>query len=250
MLDKENNFENDNLENDTEKEQMLDTNEASDEENHIEEASISDESAENAEDEYGDTEVIAENTPKRSRASSVIDYVEIFVFAICFVIIIFSFFTRLCKVVGPSMENTLFEGETLIVTNLGHEPKRGDIVVFHQTGEGDMALNEPIVKRVVAVGGETIDIDFDTWTVTITDKDGNTFVYDEPYMYLDKSSPLLTSAHEYPYEVPEGHLFVMGDNRNHSSDSRGNAIGLVDERRILGRVILRVSPLSKFGKVE
>ncbi|MBO5415737.1 MAG: signal peptidase I [Clostridia bacterium] len=248
MLDNENNFENEKLEADEQTQESVDADESESEILGGEEP-ITEESVEgcDAETSEGGEAVIA---PKRSRAASVIDYVEIFVLAICFVIIIFSFFTRLCKVVGPSMENTLFEGETLIVTNLAYEPERGDIIVFHQTGEGDAALNEPIVKRVIAVGGETVNIDFETWTVTITDKDGNTFVYDEPYMYLDKSAPLLTSAHEYPYEVPEGSLFVMGDNRNHSADSRGTSIGLVDERRVLGKVVLRVSPFSKFGKVE
>lgn len=193
------------------------------------------------------SEILNKNLPKKtSVVSSVIDYAEIFVFAICVVILIFSFVFRLCIVVGPSMENTLFEKELLIVSDIGYEPQRGDIVVFHQTGY----LNEPVVKRVIAVGGETIDIDFYTWTVTITDKDGTTFVYEEPYMYLDESVARVTSAYDFPYYVPEGSLFVMGDNRNHSSDSRGTLIGLVDERRLLGKVILRVTPFDKFGAVE
>ena len=183
---------------------------------------------------------------KRAVFSSVIEYAEIFVFAIAFVILIFSFVFRLCVVRGPSMEKTLVEDQLLIVSDIGYEPKRGDIIVFHQTGY----LNEPVVKRVIAVGGETIDIDFHTWTVTITDKDGNTFVYEEPYMYLDESVPRVTSSLKFPYEVPEGSLFVMGDNRNHSSDSRGTMIGLVDKRRVLGKVLIRVAPFDKFGKVE
>ncbi len=183
---------------------------------------------------------------KNSVIFSVIDYAEIFVFAIAAVILIFSFIFRLCIVKGPSMENTLFENELLVVSDVAYKPERGDIVVFHQTG----SLNEPVVKRVIAVGGETININFDTWTVTITDRDGNTFVHNEPYMYLDPSVPDLLSDYQYPYRVPEGSLFVMGDNRRHSSDSRGFAIGVVDERRLLGKVILRVTPFDKFGKVE
>lgn len=243
MLDNENKFESDSTEN-------IDKNVSEEINEEINQEAL--DSTDNVVSlETGDVCVAPSPAPKkRSASASVIDYVEIFVFAICFVILIFSFCTRLCKVVGPSMENTLFEGETLIVTNLGYKPERGDIIVFHQTGSGVGALNEPIVKRVIAVGGETIDIDFNTWTVTITDKNGKSFVYEEPYMYLDKDAFLLTSAYNYPYEIPEGKIFVMGDNRNHSADSRGPAVGLVDERRILGKVILRVSPFSKFGKVD
>ena len=183
---------------------------------------------------------------KHSAISAVLDYSEIFVFSIAFVVILFSFFFRICNVDGPSMEKTLLHGETLLVSDIGYKPERGDIIVFHQTG----ALNEAVVKRVIATGGETIDIDFHTWTVTITDKDGNTFILEEPYMNLDESYPLLTSDLEFPYLVPEGQLFVMGDNRNRSSDSRGTRIGLVDERRVLGKVIFRISPLDKFGAVK
>ncbi len=246
MLDKENNFETDNTE-EINTDSRLDKTDTQ----GFAFEYVSEENTENYDiSDYNGADTAIAPAPKRSFAASVIDYVEIFVFAICFVIVIFSFCTRLCKVVGPSMENTLFQGETLIVTNLGYTPERGDIIVFHQTGNEPSSLNEPIVKRVIAVGGETVDIDFDTWTVTITDKDGNKFKYDEPYMYIDKEAVLITSAHEYPYKIPEGQLFVMGDNRNHSSDSRGTAIGLVDERRILGKVVLRVSPFSKFGKVD
>ena len=136
----------------------------------------------------------------------------------------------------------------LAVSDLFYEPKRGDVIVFHQTG----ALNEPVVKRVIATEGETVNIDFDTWTVTITDTDGNTFVLDEPYMQLDPYilNKELYNARQYPYVVEEGQVFVMGDNRDHSTDSRGDLIGPVDERRILGKVVMRVMPLNKFGSVE
>ena len=144
------------------------------------------------------------------------------------------------------MEKTLIADEMLVVSNLFYTPERGDIIVFHQTG----TLNEPIVKRVIATEGEIIDIDFDTWTVTITDTDGNTFVLDEPYMYLDGGTATITSRHAYPYTVPEGCLFVMGDNRNHSTDSRGHTIGMVDERRVLGKVVFRITPIDKIGTVD
>ena len=213
------------------------------------EESVTDE-AEDAVSEAVEGEPETPQPPKKkiSLAENLLDYVEIFVFAIAFVIVLFTFFIRLCVVEGPSMESTLYEGEVLAVSNLFYEPKRGDVIVFHQTG----ALNEPVVKRVIATEGETVNIDFDTWTVTITDTDGNTFVLDEPYMQLDPYilNKELYNARQYPYVVEEGQVFVMGDNRDHSTDSRGDLIGPVDERRILGKVVMRVMPLNKFGSVE
>ena len=144
------------------------------------------------------------------------------------------------------MENTLFEEENLLVSDLFYTPERGDIVVFHQTG----SLNEPVVKRVIATEGEHISITYglDTMTVTVTDRNGKTTILTEPYMKYDTSrqSPYSSMS----VTVPEGMLFVMGDNRNNSLDSRSSAIGLVDERRVLGRVIFRVTPFDRFGSVE
>jgi len=183
----------------------------------------------------------------QSWLSALLDYVEIFVFAVCAVILVFSFFVKLCKVKGPSMENTLFDGELLLISDVLYEPERGDVIVFHQTGY----LNEPIVKRVIATGGETVDIDFSTWTITVTDVDGNTITLDESYIYLDPVyTALLPSYPSIHCEVPEGELFVMGDNRYHSTDSRSNIIGTVDERRVLGKVIFRLTPLDKIGTVK
>jgi len=188
---------------------------------------------------------VNDKAKKKNLALTLLDFFEILVFALTIVILLFSFTMRLCTVSGDSMNNTLKHEENLLISNLFYEPKQGDIVVFHQTGN---VYNEPIVKRVIAVGGETVDIDFDTWTVTVTDKDGVTCVIDEPYIYLDNYPT--PNQQQYPLYVPEGHLFVMGDNRNHSADSRILEIGLVDERRVLGRVILRLTPFDKFGAVE
>ena len=190
------------------------------------------------------------NEKKNSFLSNALDYVEIFVFAICFVMLLFSFSgIRLCTVSGPSMEQTLYDGEKLITSDIFYTPKRGDIVVFHQTGEN--SFNEPIVKRVIGVAGDTVNVqyEFQNVIVTVTDSEGNITVIEEDYQYIDTWS-------YNPYSMPttvtveEGTIFVMGDNRYHSADSRDPRIELVDTRRILGKVIFRISPFSRFGIVD
>ena len=173
------------------------------------------------------------------------DIVETLAIATCAIVLIFVSVFRIAMVSGPSMNNTLFEDDVLIVSDLGFKPKYGDIVVFQKldSSRGDEAL----VKRVIAVGGQTIDIDFETWTLTV---DG--VVIDESdYRYVDPHVALRTSNLTFPLTLKEGELFVMGDNRNHSSDSRDSGIGIVDERTVFGRVIMRISPITNikvFGR--
>ncbi len=178
-------------------------------------------------------------------AAEVLDYLEVIVVAICVVILLFSFAFRLCRVKGESMENTLFDGEALIVSDLFYTPERGDIVVFHQTGK----LNEPVVKRIIATEGETVHIQhsYQTMIITVTDENGKETVLKEDYMKYD-GIPLYLN--DMIVTVPKGQLFVLGDNRNNSKDSRHADIGLVDERRVLGKVMFRVTPFSRFGTVD
>ena len=185
------------------------------------------------------------NKEKSNIALSLLDFFEIIVFSVAAVILLFAFVMRICVVSGDSMNPTLTNGERLLVSDMFYEPEYGDIIVFHQTGP---YYNEPMVKRVIAVGGETVDIDFDTWTVTVTDKNGLLRTLHEPYVQF--VGPPLTSNQTYPLYVPEGYVFVMGDNRFNSADSRLSTIGLVDQRRILGKAVLRVAPFSKFGTLD
>ena len=187
-------------------------------------------------------------TPEESRKKkllNIIDYIEIFVVGVCAVLVLFSFVFRICTVDGDSMNNTLQNGEKLIISDMFYTPDRGDVIVFHQTGNSNM----PLVKRVIGLEGDTVTIDFDTWTVSIVDKNGRSFVLDEPYINID--TPVHRQSGTHTYVVPEGYVFVLGDNRNDSMDSTDfTNVGYVDCRRILGKVIFRYSPLDKFGEIE
>lgn len=196
-------------------------------------------------DETSSPDVVIDKKPRKNSAlSSFIDYVELFAIAVSIVLVLFTVAFRTCTVDGDSMNNTLIDKEVLIVSDFLYTPERGDIIVFHQTGTKNM----PLVKRVIGVGGDTVKIDFDTWTVTIIDKNGQQQVLDEPYTNIERHH-VLRGVHEYV--VPEGSLFVLGDNRNNSMDSTDSYnVGYVDCRRVLGKVMIRVSPVSKFGIVD
>ncbi len=176
-----------------------------------------------------------EEKSKKSPTKFIVDFVSIIATSIVAIMLIFTFAFRIVGVSGPSMMNTLVNGDWLMVSAFITEPERGDIVIITQPN----AYNEPIVKRVIAVGGDTIDINFDTATVSVNGK-----VIDEPYLATPTTDD--EGAWQYPLTLKEGQVFVMGDNRQHSSDSRSPDIGLIDENYILGQVILRFSPISEF----
>ncbi len=152
------------------------------------------------------------------------------------IMLIFAFVVRLNIVDGQSMDHTLADGQYLAVSGLFYEPTPGDIVIIHKISA--YPYNAPIVKRVIAVEGQTVDIDFSTWTLTI---DGE--VVDEPYRYL-ASDQFLTADYSFPITVGENEIFVMGDNRNHSADSRTSEIGLIDKRCVVGKAYARLFPFT------
>lgn len=184
--------------------------------------------------------------PEKSRkVDSLFDFIEIFVFTLAAVFIITSFFIRYSIVDGPSMQNSLQHGDKLLLTNFMYEPEYKDIVVVHSD-----VLDKVIVKRVIATEGQKIKI-------TSTDVYVDGVKLDEPYVYTDDHKGILGNYSEYKYlpegevfemTVPEGEIFVMGDHRNKSEDSR--SIGTISEEAIIGKVILRFAPFDTFGRVD
>ncbi len=183
-----------------------------------------------------------ENTSTASKfLREIFDWIEIFVITISAVLFIFTFIIRIAYVDGPSMNNTLHDGESLAVSNLFYTPKQGDIVVFQ---DPDSSVDGGVVKRVIAKEGQVVDIDFDSWEVYV---DGE--LIDEPYVNR-VDAPMRSYDIRFPITVPEGEVFVMGDNRNQSNDSRASDIGCVDTRFIFGKVLFRITPFSRFGAVN
>ncbi len=194
--------------------------------------------------EYDDgEEPIEEPAPSQTGkfTRSLFDFVEMLALVTVVIVLCFAFVFRLNVVDGPSMENTLHTGEYLLVSDLFYDPTPGDIVVVHDVTVSER-YREPLVKRVIATEGQTVDIDFETWTVTV---DGVP-VDESEYVYIDKAGKAHSSDISYPFTVEEGKVFVMGDNRHHSADSRISAIGQIDERCIVGKVYARLSPINKF----
>ena len=174
-----------------------------------------------------------------------LDYLGIMVLALCLVISLFSFSgLRLCTVDGDSMLNTLYNGERLVTWGLFYSPQREDIIVFHQTSEEYPTLNKPIVKRVIGLPGDTVYINRLNQKATVIDNNGNIVLSEEGLPGIPNS------IYYSGYRVDDGHVFVMGDNRYNSLDSRSTQIGLVDQRRILGKVIYRLTPFSRMGTVS
>lgn len=186
------------------------------------------------------------------------DFSEMLVISLCIVCLLFIGFFRLCRVDGGSMNYTLEDGQMLVVSDLFYKPAQGDIIVFHQTSQLE-SLNKPIVKRVIATPGQYVKVDAPNAKVYVSPDDlfteDEALTEDYVYLSLEKFTYCYQSFGIYDsgchvFHVPEGCLFVMGDNRNDSLDSRSESIGFVDTRRVMGKVILRLTPLQKFGKVE
>ncbi len=171
------------------------------------------------------------------------EWLEEIVIALTLVILVFTFLFRVVTVTGESMLPNFVEGQKLIVTNLGHSVEQGTVVVITNV------LNEPIIKRVIATEGQTVDIDYETGVVYV---DGE--AVDETQFGLENgitTRPYSTlEAMVFPQTVPEGCVFVLGDNRSVSKDSRYTEVGMVDTRHILGEAVFTLYPFDRFGVIE
>ena len=171
----------------------------------------------------------------RVRGQELLEWYEALISAALVLVLVFSFFFRIIQVDGESMVPTLYHGDKLIVWGAGYTPERGDVVII----DSGTSYGKPLVKRVIAKGGDTISIDYGAGTVTV-----NGTVLEEDYIAAPTH---LGYDVTYPLEVPEGTVFVMGDNRNASTDSRDQRLGPVDEDYILGKAVFAFWPLSRLG---
>ena len=166
----------------------------------------------------------------KERRGETFDWIQSLVVALVLCVLIFSFVARVIVVSGTSMLDTLHSNDRILISDLFYSPRQGDIVVVRK----ESFSSEPIVKRVIAVAGQTVNMDFDAGVVYV---DGQAL--DEPYTYTPTNRRI---DFEDEVVVPEGCLFLMGDNRNGSTDSRDDRIGFVDERLVMGRAIFLLVP--------
>ena len=186
-----------------------------------------------------------EEEPRRPGAE-LYEWLQLFLGCVVAAVVLFNCVARLTRVDGGSMDNTLQHGEIMLIWSLGYTPKQGDIVVLNKTSVLLPDWTEPraIVKRAIATGGQTVDVDYSAGAVYV---DGQPL--DEPYLPEEMRRPGAPSMQETHWEVPEGSIFVMGDNRNYSTDSRDSLLGTVDTDYILGKAVLALWPLDRFGTV-
>lgn len=184
----------------------------------------------------------SEKKPSDGFRRSVLDWLETIVMAIVLVAVLFTFVARIITVDGGSMEPNYYNGDRVLVSGMAGKIEQGDIVIVVH------ALKDPIIKRVIATEGQTVDFDPELGEVTVDGKPvkGEEFGIANG-ITTNEFMPGITL--DFPQTVPENCVFVMGDNRQNSTDSRFAEVGMVDHRNILGKVFFNVYPFSKFGIV-
>ncbi len=186
----------------------------------------------------------------KSVSKEILEWFESLCVALFVVILVFTFILKQVSVYGASMEPTLTGysesnssqiGDRLIINRFLYEPEINDIVVVKAQ---NLNGGENIIKRVIATEGQKVDIDFEEGTVSV---DGE--IRNEPFIKeITKYEP--QGGFEYPVEVPDECVFVLGDNRNNSTDSRDPLVGMVNKKDIMGKAILRIFPLDRMSTLK
>lgn len=175
------------------------------------------------------------------------DWVESLIIAIVVVGVVFTFIFRIVTVSGTSMFPNLQDGDRIVVSSWFYTPEQGDVVVLKKT----QGLNEPIVKRVIATEGQTVYIDYPNGDVYVDGERLNETEYlGDMKTYMPHTADTLIDMPAGGLTVPEGYIFVLGDNREVSLDSRYEKVGMVDVRYVLGKAQLTLFPFNRFGAVE
>lgn len=184
---------------------------------------------------------------------SLFEWLELLAIVLVIIVTLFTFVVSIVGVDGSSMYPTLHNRDLMLVQRIAYTPQQGDVIVLRKD---NTFANQALVKRVIATGGQTVYIDYDANTITV---DGE--VLEEPYLnyefddlygsdYMADRVDLDPQYVNQAFTVPEGCVFVCGDNRNHSSDSRVAQLGMVDERYVIGRVLMVFFPFADFGLVR
>jgi len=179
----------------------------------------------------------------RAPGADLFEWLQMLLVCILGAVIVFNCVARLSVVDGHSMDPTLSHGELMLVWGLGYTPKPGDIVVVNKT-VSEFPEEGAIVKRVVAVGGQTVELDYENSRVCV---DGQPL--EEDYILEDMDHPRDPYMQQTSFVVPEGEYFLLGDNRNGSNDSRDERIGTVHGDYFLGKAVAAIWPVSKIGLI-
>lgn len=186
----------------------------------------------------------------------IFELAEAVIFSIFLVLLIFTYIFRISEVAGHSMEPTLHEADRVLMQPMFYSLEQNDIVIINSS-----KLEKLIVKRIIALEGQTVDIDFSEGIVYVdgkpldeqvyeTDDEGNSLLLTADHFVNTLTTTDMGAFESYPVTVPEGYVFVLGDNRNISKDSKHVDLGFVPVEEILGEVVMRIYPRSDFGLVK